>query len=86
MGLIAPWMPRPAARPNTASTVRGGSSGQKNRAKGGNAGGKKEEGVKIVIEAKGMDEIRKAITVGDNISWYHTIRLHFSPIFSKKFD
>ena len=56
-------MPRPTARPNTASTVRGGSSGQKARAKGAAAAGKKEDGVKIVVEAKAMEEIKKAIAV-----------------------
>ncbi|XP_075249447.1 cilia- and flagella-associated protein 46-like isoform X3 [Convolutriloba macropyga] len=72
-GLISNWTPRPAARPNTASTIRIGSSGHKKPVggggqKGGGGGGggaKKDESVKINIEPKGMEEIKKAIAICD---------------------
>ena len=79
-GLISNWTPRPAARPNTASTIRIGSSGHKKPVggggqKGGGGGGggaKKDESVKINIEPKGMEEIKKAIAVSsDQFTYMH---------------
>ena len=66
-GLISNWMPKPVARPNTASTIRLGSGGLKKAAGGQKGGGganpKKDESVKLNIEPKGMEEIKKAIAV-----------------------
>ncbi|XP_063723597.1 cilia- and flagella-associated protein 46-like isoform X4 [Symsagittifera roscoffensis] len=68
-GLISNWMPKPVARPNTASTIRLGSGGLKKAAGGQKGGGganpKKDESVKLNIEPKGMEEIKKAIAICD---------------------